>query len=80
MLIRVFNERFYLPRHNYGAAYSREVVARAGQPGIEQFATAGTSRLEPRELSLDALRDLQLTRLLQRGRVDPVALYNAHGG
>ena len=31
-------------------------------------------RPEPRELSLDAPRDLQLTRLLERGRVDPVAL------
>jgi len=77
-------------------AYRREVVARAGQPGIAHFAITETSRLEefadlfmlkleaigpePRELSLDAPRDLQLTRLLERGRVDPVALYNAYGG
>ena len=77
-------------------AYRREVVARAGQPGMENFAITETSHLEqfaglyvlkleaagpePKELSLDKPQDLRLTRYLNQGRVDPVALYNAYGG
>jgi hypothetical protein len=77
-------------------AYRREVVARAGQPGIGNFAITDTSRLaefadlfmlkleaigpEPGELSLDAPHDLRLTRLLHRGQIDPVSLYKAFGG
>lgn len=77
-------------------AYRREVVARAGQPGLDRFAITETSHLEqfaglyvlkleatgpqPAELSLDQPQDLQLTRHLHQGRVDPVKLYNAYGG